>query len=253
MEPGRIDMFTGASDYKLNKRQLNRRMVLDAVVLGGGVTGLTSALQLARAGYAVQIWTDKRGQACPNWVWQYPPYNVAGVASTGSDHYRNPDPQMVEDAQRRAMRWARESYPELVRLSQEEPAAEVHMVPVFMLARYKKLPVNPGRDWLVGYKLGPEALDAAREHTPIQYADAELYVAPSCHGPSYMRWLTAEFTKLGGEVVQKRVDSIAHCVANIPCRVLVNCSGIGARELVPDDNCYPCRGTPCTLDLVECY
>ena len=49
----------------------------DVVVLGGGVSGLTSALMLLRAGFKhVTVWTDKFGMAPPNWVWEFPPYHV---------------------------------------------------------------------------------------------------------------------------------------------------------------------------------
>ena len=225
-------------------------------MLGGGVTGLTTALQLARAGYAVQLWADKRGMAAPNWIWEFPPYNVAGmisqcrrcadslagVASSGPPRFCNPDPQVVQQAEERAMRWARESYPEFVRLASEAPAADVHLVPVFNMLKHRNLPVNPGADFLIEYQHGPPALEAAKAHTALEYNDAECYMAPGCHGPTYLIYLTNQFKELGGVVCPVRVDSIASCIEKMPGRVLVNCLGLSAREMVPDNDVYPCKG-----------
>ena len=54
------------------------------VVVGGGVVGLTCALELARsvgarADVSVELWREKRGQAPPNAMWEVPPYKVSDL------------------------------------------------------------------------------------------------------------------------------------------------------------------------------
>lgn len=54
-----------------------------------------------------------------------------------------------------------------------------------------------------------------------------------------MKWLHAQIKKLGGsvELIPRVTD-----LGEIDCDVLVNCSGIGAKELARDESVFPIRG-----------
>ena len=56
----------------------------------------------------------------------------------------------------------------------------------------------------------------------------------------YLRYLLNRFADSGGEVEVAAVDSLAEAAADAP--VVVNCTGIGARDLVPDRDLVPVRG-----------
>ena len=85
-------------------------------MLGGGVSGLTTALQLLRAGHrSVQIWQEMQGQTPPNWVWEYPPYHVEPEAEASA--------------------WARDSLRAFTQLAAEEPESHIFMIPVVVLSQ----------------------------------------------------------------------------------------------------------------------
>src|SRR5207247_2485815 len=55
-----------------------------------------------------------------------------------------------------------------------------------------------------------------------------------------LMYLRARFCALGGQIMQRRVEELAEALAE--CATVVNCSGLGARELVRDNALYPIRG-----------
>jgi D-amino-acid oxidase len=58
--------------------------------------------------------------------------------------------------------------------------------------------------------------------------------------PAYLEHLGRRLRRAGGEVVERSYGSLDEVVGAAP--VVVNCSGLGARELVPDPQLTPCRG-----------
>lgn len=64
--------------------------------------------------------------------------------------------------------------------------------------------------------------------------------APLIETPIYMTYLLRLFQKLGGHVEQKSIASLAELYAEN--RLIVNCAGIGAREIAQDEALYPIRG-----------
>ena len=251
------------------------------IVLGGGVSGLTSALVLQRSGrFRVQLWRRVRGMAPPNWVWEYPPYNVQPEAA--------------------AMRWARESFDEFSALATRRARYEasmaastaaadrigatrapgdahdgevpppVHMVPVITLKREAGTIVpNPGRKFLAArgpYLTGAAALRYCRDTiwAPLAggarqqqgaggrecppYGDALVYVAPVVASAAYLHWLEDELKRLGGKIVKREAASMEEAVmaaaaaAGSSGALVVNCTGLAARELAPDTRVFGCRG-----------
>lgn len=62
-----------------------------------------------------------------------------------------------------------------------------------------------------------------------------------CEGRLYSRWLTRQLQAAGAHFVQRKLTSLAE-LAGEGWDVVVNCSGLGARQLLPDRNSYPIRG-----------
>ncbi|XP_019645689.1 PREDICTED: D-aspartate oxidase-like isoform X4 [Branchiostoma belcheri] len=61
-----------------------------------------------------------------------------------------------------------------------------------------------------------------------------------CEGRKYLPWLMTKFKKAGGKVQQWKVTSLTELADHYD--VVVNCCGIGARELVGDNTVEPVRG-----------
>ncbi len=66
------------------------------------------------------------------------------------------------------------------------------------------------------------------------------YTAPLATMPVYLGYLRARFEKAGGTLELSRVGSLADLAGAAP--VVVNCSGVAARDLVPDPAVVPVRG-----------
>jgi D-amino-acid oxidase len=73
---------------------------------------------------------------------------------------------------------------------------------------------------------------------PAGFASGWSYTAPAVSMPVYLEYLLARYARLGGGVEYATVPSLA----SVDAPVVVNCTGIGARALVPDDSVVPVRG-----------
>jgi D-amino-acid oxidase len=79
--------------------------------------------------------------------------------------------------------------------------------------------------------LGPDDL-------PGGFAAGWQYTAPAVNMPAYLDYLLRRYHRAGGSVTAATVTSLAAVAAP----VVVNCTGIGARALVPDETVVPVRG-----------
>lgn len=64
------------------------------------------------------------------------------------------------------------------------------------------------------------------------------YTAPALNMPVYLEYLLRRYEGLGGTVTAGTVTSLA----SVAAPVVVNCTGTGARSLVPDPSVVPVRG-----------
>jgi D-amino-acid oxidase len=60
--------------------------------------------------------------------------------------------------------------------------------------------------------------------------------------PVHLPWLLARVADLGGHVEPRTVGSLAELADEPQVDAVVNCSGLAARELVPDPDVHPVRG-----------
>lgn len=56
----------------------------------------------------------------------------------------------------------------------------------------------------------------------------------------YLNYLVNLYTKLGGKIIQRELKSLDEVLKTH--KIVINCSGLGARELVNDKTIYPTRG-----------
>ncbi|MGH3171761.1 MAG: FAD-dependent oxidoreductase [Trebonia sp.] len=184
----------------------------DAVVVGAGVAGLTTAISLAEAGLSTRIVTAA------------PPRETTSVAAGaiwGPVRCGPPD---------RAYEWARTGLAVLSELA-GEPAAAVRQVSGIEVSA---TPSSPP-DWLdlvSGLRiLGPDEL-------PGGFVSGWRYIAPVVTMPRYMDYLRSRYEALGGAIAIERLKSLD----SVGAPVVVNCTGSGARDLVPDPAVFPVRG-----------
>ncbi|MCG7529044.1 FAD-binding oxidoreductase, partial [Streptomyces sp. OfavH-34-F] len=184
----------------------------DVVVVGGGVSGLTTALVLAERGHRVRVWSrepaDGTTSAVAGALWW--PYRIEPLDRVGD--------------------WS-----------------------LTTLRRYEELAARPeetGVRLVDGLHRG-ERLSGlgpwARELTDaVESAEGLRCRLPLIDMPVHLAWLEGRVRAAGGAVERRAVTSFGEAAAEAD--TVVNCAGLGARELVPDAGMRPVRGQ---LVLVE--
>ena len=198
---------------------------IDALVVGAGVIGLTSAVLLAEQGLKVQVRAGR------------PPGRttsaVAGALVGGP---------LTTDAAEAAAKfapvdtstgWQRASLREFTALAQQ-PGTGVHT------ARGRLVCAKAGGDLdLPGYRPCPPKDSAG-------FAVAFWSRMPIVDMPAYLDYLAARAAAAGATVTTGQVPSLQAAAAAAP--IVVNCTGTGAAALVPDPAVVPVRGQHVVVD-----
>ncbi|MDF2702868.1 MAG: D-amino acid oxidase, partial [Rubrobacteraceae bacterium] len=85
----------------------------------------------------------------------------------------------------------------------------------------------------------PDVRRCEQDELPPGYTDGHIFTAPVIEMPVYLGYLLDRFTGSGGRVEHNVVSSLDEIEG---ARVVVNCAGLGARELVGDSSMKPIRG-----------
>ena len=179
--------------------------MVDVIVIGGGIIGLTAAVRLQQAGAAVTVWSPVG-----------PEHTVSSVAAavwypTHTDY----DP--------RVRAWGLGTYDEFTR------QAAVG-VPGVLLRRTRNLEHRWSDETPWWAPPGTEV-----RHGPAPYRREVRFTAPLAETAVYLPWLRDQVT-----VVPRAVERLADALAEAP--VVVNATGLAAGELCGDDAVYPARG-----------
>jgi D-amino-acid oxidase len=188
----------------------------DALVVGAGVIGLTSAVCLAEAGLRVGVQAAEPSHATTS---------VAAGALWGM-HLVG-----VDD---RVPRWAAETRTMLAVL--DEPDTGVHACAGLMAVQ-------------VAQDAPPEAADPAGTvpcdpgELPPGYPQGWRVTAPLIAMPAYLSYLLERLRSSGGRLLGERsFGTLAEAAQSSAAPVTVNCTGAGAHALVPDPSVTPVRG-----------
>jgi D-amino-acid oxidase len=189
-------------------------MRYDVVVVGAGVSGLTSAIRLAEAGRRVAVWAAELPLETTS---------VAAGAMWG--------PYLVEPIDRVRV-WSRQSL-DVFRELAKDPETGVHLTPGVEASRS---PIDPP-EW------GPQ-LDGFRmcelTELPPGFATGWRFTVPLIDMPRYLGYLQQRLAEAGGTIERRQISSFEDIRGQAP--MVVNCTGMGARELVPDPDLVPIRG-----------
>jgi D-amino-acid oxidase len=187
---------------------------LDAVVVGAGVIGLTTAVCLAEAGLRVRV------------VAADPPERTTSMAAgamVGPVFLTRSDPGGARE---------HDTFDEFTRLASISGTG-VRISTGRFAAKAggpDAPPIHQPTDVL---QLGPDEL-------PAPFTSGFQASVPCVDMPRYLEYLTARLADAGGTIEIHRLDSLAEAAALAP--LVANCPGVGARELVPDPSVRPVRG-----------
>jgi D-amino-acid oxidase len=189
--------------------------MLRVCVVGAGVIGLTTAVRLREAGFDVRVLAREP-----------PPETTSAVAAALWYPYR----ALPYD---RVTAWSAESFQVFEQLAATDPAAGVTVRWGTELLRAPA----PDPWWRAAV---PAFQRLAAGAVPRGYAEGWRFPAPVADTSRYLSWLLMKLDATGGTLTRREVTSLEDAFAH--GTVVVNCAGLGARELVPDALLAPVRG-----------
>ena len=219
----------------------------EVAVIGAGALGLTSALTLQRMGARVVIYAKERTpftrsmRATGTWT---PDSRIADADRMGADF-----PALWEQM-------ARESF------ATHQTYLGTEGDPVVFSDRYflsggdlprgpeLKVVTAPGvapirfaefAERLNTPRLTPRGFDLPAKSTPFPVPEVRLGSAMQFNVTELAHRLTEEFLMAGGRIETREFHSPTE-VATLPQKVVVNCTGYGARALWGDESIVPVRG-----------
>jgi D-amino-acid oxidase len=194
-------------------------------IIGAGVSGLTCGIAFAERGYRTAIFAKDIGQQ-----------TTSGAAAAVWFPYH------VEPAER-VIPLALETYQVLLDLARF-PESGVSMIETRQFLRTGEVQIP---DWAI--PLGATVIPSAAEESR-GFSSGYAMNVPLMDTTIYLDYLAARFVKAGGEVNAnvhfkdlEDVDSTFDLV--------INCAGIGARELVHDTDLEPHRGQVAIVPRIE--
>ena len=218
--------------------------------MGAGVSGLTTALCLARRGLHVTVVADQVSPGITSNVagalWEWPP------AVCGRHH----DEVLLAPS----TAWSLTSYERFRELADAPATTGVFLRPANF---YFRQPVkdNPGEltktkelaDHVLGFVHSAELIENNGVNPDAEMADAYTFLAPMVDTDRYMSWLHRQATMVGCTLLIRRISGDLRTQEQ-PLRqefgahLIVNCTGLGAYELAGDQDLCPHRGAVIRVD-----
>lgn len=186
----------------------------DVVIIGAGVSGLTTGVTLAESGLKVRVIAERMPSRTTS---------AQAGASWG--------PYMVSDD--RVLRWSRESY-DVFAETARDTASGVRMI-YGTEAFYERVAEPPS--WAVSV---PDYRRGLPEGLPSHYVDGWRYTIPVIEMITYLNFLSDRFVAAGGVI---EIRGPLRSFREVPrAGAIVNCTGLESGWLVPDAAMRPSRG-----------
>ena len=185
------------------------------VVVGAGVSGLTTGICLAEAGRLVRVWAAEPPQRTTS--------VVAGALWGPS----------FQEPMAKTMAWTEVSLREFTALAADSGTG-VRLAPAVVVGGPAGDEVPPQA------RIIPELRPCAADELPPGFDHGSHSRMPLMDMPRYLDYLERRLVAAGGEIEQRRVRTLAETSEAAP--VVMNCSGLGAGELARDPAVRPVFG-----------
>jgi D-amino-acid oxidase len=187
---------------------------MNVIIIGCGVSGLSSGIRLLEAGYNVEIWAR-----------DLPPKTTSNIsAALWYPYHAFPADKVAA--------WSAATYDAFLKLL-DQPEAGVIMRYGSEIFPFK-VEDPEWKDAIPTYRrLKPEEM-------PEGYIDGYTFETPVIVMSIYLEYLIKRFQSLGGTIHQRALTSPAEALE--ASDIVVNCAGLGSRELVNDSSMVPIRG-----------
>jgi D-amino-acid oxidase len=231
-------MSQSATIYPLSSLAAPRHIL----VIGAGVSGLTTALCLLREGLRVTVVAEKFAPNITSVVagalWEWPPAVCR--------HREDPI------ALSRAKAWCKTSYGTFSELARDS-ATGVFMRPATFYFRrpveedsrhFQKM--NELKDNVRDFVRDPALIEKNGVNPSSGVRDAYSHLTPLVDTDVYMKWLLGEVRGLGGRVIQHKIvgrlrEQEKELKRHFEADAIVNCAGLGSAEIA-NEPMFPLRG-----------
>ena len=195
-------------------------------IVGSGVSGLTCGVVFAERGYRTAIFAKETGRQ-----------TTSGAAAAVWFPYH------VEPAER-VIPLALETFDVLVDLAQI-PSSGASMIELRQFSRTSEIEIP---DWAI--PLGASVIPSEVEGSLELFKSGFSLRVPLMDTTIYLDYLAARFRKAGGEIRAKvRFEKPEDVDTKFD--LVINCAGIGARDLVHDAGLEPHRGQVAIVSKIE--
>lgn len=220
-------------------------MVKSVAIVGAGVSGLTCAVIFAERGYRTAIFAAETGQRTTS----------AAAAAVWFPYDAKPADAVIA--------WALETYQVLVDLARE-PGTGVSMIELRQFSRTAetqipqwavRLGARRIRSSAVATSLRPVSDGAQRrgynsDEFPAAFTSGFAITVPLMDTTMYLDYLEERLIKAGGSITGNvRFEKLEDLSGAFD--VIINCSGIGAKNLVRDVDLEPHRGQVAIVPKID--
>lgn len=185
-------------------------------VIGAGVIGLSCAIRLRERGHAVTVFAERRH---PN------------ITSSRAGAVFSP---FRAEGDHRIRRWTEHAYGEFVRIAADAPESGVSLC----LMREYMFTSSDADPWWASLVRDYRRI----RPVPRGYSDAFEALVPRMAMARYMPYLERRFLSFGDtEIIDREITNLKSPEVG-DSRVIVNCTGVGARRLANDPAVTATRG-----------
>jgi len=201
-------------------------------VVGAGAIGLPTAVMLTQSKFFPQV-TIIAEKFSPNTTSDTA---AASLRITGNK---------TSSTHERQEKWTRETYKYFFDLFASPLAGKLDISLVTMYVVFEGQRVDP---WWKDLVLGFHTVDDSEKKKVNISQDKNAWCYSTLIIPCgpYLTWQMEQFKTNGGRVIQKKLKSLQEIDGIYD--VIVNCSGLGSRDLVNDQGVYPVRGQAVLVD-----
>ncbi|KAL4675976.1 hypothetical protein H8959_010121 [Pygathrix nigripes] len=214
--------FGGFQDCFFRDRLMDTARI---AVVGAGVVGLSTAVCISKLvpQCSVTIISDK-----------FTPDTTSDVAAGMLIPHTYPDTPIHTQKQ-----WFRETFNHLFAIANSAEAGDagVHLVSGWQI--FQSTPTEEVPFW-ADVVLGFRRMTEAELKKFPQYVFGQAFTTLKCECPAYLPWLEKRIKGSGGWMLTRRIDDLWELHPSFD--IVVNCSGLGSRQLAGDSKLFPVRG-----------